>query len=200
MAYIQTICEKQADGHLADLYRRFASPGGTVDNVLKVHSLNPESLEAHCQLYLQAMHRPSPLSRTEREIIGVVVSRLNACGYCLDHHARGLARLVGEERADLVAALRSGEADAPLTERERAIADYASKLAATPSAVGQADVDALRAAGLTDREVLDTAQAAAYFAYANRIVLGLGAQLETPQETQPAAGTDARAEPGHANA
>jgi alkylhydroperoxidase family enzyme len=81
MAFIETIAPSDARGPLAALYRRFGNRDGTVDNVLRAHSLNPESLEAHCALYMQAMHRPSPLSRVEREIIAVTVSRLNECHY-----------------------------------------------------------------------------------------------------------------------
>lgn len=81
MAYIDTIDKSAAHGKLAELYKRFANPDGSVDEVLKVHSANPDALEAHCALYVQALHQPSPLSRAEREIIGVVVSRLNGCHY-----------------------------------------------------------------------------------------------------------------------
>ncbi len=81
MAFIETIAPSDASGPLAELYRRFGNKDGTVDNVLQAHSLNPESLEAHCGLYVQAMHRPSPLSRVEREIIAVTVSRVNECQY-----------------------------------------------------------------------------------------------------------------------
>ncbi len=81
MAYIKTISESDAEGRLAELYRRFANSDGTVDNVLKVHSLNPAALLAHAQIYEQAMHAPSPVSRLEREIIAIGVSRLNGCGY-----------------------------------------------------------------------------------------------------------------------
>ena len=81
MAYIRTIAEADARGRLAELYQRFSNPDGSVDNILKAHALNPESLESHCALYLQALHRPSPLSRLERELIGVTVSRLNKCHY-----------------------------------------------------------------------------------------------------------------------
>lgn len=177
MAYIQTIPESQATGPLAALYKRFANPDGTVDDVLKVHSLNPDSLEAHCALYAQAMHKPSPVTRAEREMVGVAVSRINGCRYCLRHHATGLQRLLPEDRKPIADALERGD-EAVLSERERAMVRFASTLTRTPAAVGETDIDALRAAGLTDREVLDIAQAAAYFAYANRIVLGLGAELE----------------------
>ncbi|MBZ0172782.1 MAG: peroxidase-related enzyme [Phycisphaerales bacterium] len=178
MAHIDIIAESDARGELAVLYKRYGNPDGAVDNVLKVHSLNPASLAAHCALYVQACHAPGPVSRAEREIVGVVVSRLNGCDYCREHHAAGLRRLLPEDRrliADMLA--RGDEADAPLSERERAIVVYASKLTRSPAAITRADTGAMRAAGLTDREILDTAQVAAYFAYANRIVLGLGAEL-----------------------
>ncbi len=177
MAYIRTIPESQADGKLAELYGRFGNPDGTVDDVLKVHSLNPESLEAHCALYVQSMHRPSPVSRAEREIVGVVVSRINGCAYCMEHHAAGLRRLLPPERRAIADELCRG-GDGGLDGRERAMAAYAAKLTQTPDAVTREDIDRLHAAGLDDREILDVAQAAAYFAYANRIVLGLGAVLE----------------------
>lgn len=177
MAYIETVPEGDAAGELAGLYTRFGNPDGTVDDVLKVHSLNPASLEAHCALYVQSMHRPGPVSRAEREMVGVAVSRANGCAYCLEHHARGLERLLDDDRKAAVPALMGGDVSG-LSARERAMVVYADKLARTPDAMARADVDALRDAGLSDREVLDVAQAAAYFAYANRIVLGLGAVLE----------------------
>jgi uncharacterized peroxidase-related enzyme len=193
MAFIDTIAESDATGPLADLYRRYANPDATVDNVLKVHSLNPESLEAHGVLYVQSMHRPSPLSRVEREILGVTVSRLNGCRYCLEHHAAGLARLLPADRKPIARALGRGEVGG-LTARERALGAYAERLTRQPDAVARADIDALRGAGLTDREIVDAAQVIAYFAFANRIVLGLGAELET--HTPIGQWPDARAEAG----
>lgn len=81
MAFIQTIDENEAEGELARLYKRFANPDGSVDDILKLHALNPGSLDAHGALYVQAMHGPSPLSRAEREMIAVAVSRINQCHY-----------------------------------------------------------------------------------------------------------------------
>jgi len=179
MSYIQTIPEAEAAGKLADLYKRFGNPDGTVDNVLKAHSLNPESLEAHCALYVQSCHRPSPVSRAEREMVGVVVSRLNKCIYCREHHAAGLRQLLPEDRKGLEQTLATGDLiTANITPRERAMIGYAIRLTLDPSGVGSGEFEAMRTAGLTDREILDIAQVAAYFAYANRIVLGLGAPLE----------------------
>jgi len=176
MAYIRTIPPARADGPLADLYRRYGNPDGTVDNVLRVHSLNPESLEAHAALYVQSMHRPGPLSRVEREMLGVVVSRINGCRYCLHHHAAGLRRLLPEDRRPLADELMRGRCGR-LTSRESAMVLYAERLTREPASMDAGHIDALRAAGLSDREILDVAQVVGYFAYANRIVLGLGAAL-----------------------
>jgi uncharacterized peroxidase-related enzyme len=180
MSYIEIISESQAQtqgGTIADLYKRFGNSDGTVDNVLKVHSLNPESLEAHCTLYVQSCHRPSPVSRAEREIIGVVVSRLNQCTYCQTHHAAGLKKLLPDDRKQTADEVFAGNLS-NLTERESAMVNYATKLTLEPGAISQQDIDKLTSIGITDREILDIAQVCAYFAYANRIVLGLGASLE----------------------
>lgn len=150
-----------------------------MDNVLKVHSLNPDSLEAHCGLYVQSMHRPSPLSRAEREMLGVTVSRVNGCGYCMHHHASGLERLLDGGRAQVPEELVRGEFGS-LSERERALVEFAEELTRTPATISRQDVEELRACGLSDLEVLDAVQVIGYFAYANRIVLGLGAELEPP--------------------
>ena len=72
--------------------------------------------------------------------------------------------------------LQAGDT-AHLTSRELAMLRYAEQLARAPSTLRRMHVDALRRAGLTDREIHDVAQVAAYFAYANRVVLGLGAEL-----------------------
>jgi len=67
---------------------------------------------------------------------------------------------------------------ATLTPRERAILDYAVKLTKTPSRMTPGDIDALRAVGLGDGEILDTCQVTAYYAYVNRMADGLGVELE----------------------
>jgi len=192
MSYIDIINESDASGTLAEQYQRFGNPDGSVDNVLKVHSLNPESLEAHCALYVQACHRPSPVSRAEREMVGVTVSRLNKCTYCQTHHGTGLKRLLPADRKHIADEIIAGITE-NLTDRENAMVIYATKLTLDPTSITQAEIDQLKAVGLTDREILDVAQVAAYFAYANRIVLGLGAALEfgegeigqVPQESRP---------------
>jgi alkylhydroperoxidase family enzyme len=81
MAWIEVIDEKEAAGDLAAQYAGLVEPWGGVDNILKIHSLSPESLRAHVLLYKTLMHGPSPLTRIQREMIGVVASAANQCHY-----------------------------------------------------------------------------------------------------------------------
>ena len=81
MAWIRMIDEDEAEGKLGELYERFREPWGGVDNILKIHSLNPRSLLGHFELYKTLMRGRSPLSRIQREMIAVVVSAANRCHY-----------------------------------------------------------------------------------------------------------------------
>ena len=81
MAWIDIIDEENAEGSLKEQYNQLIEPWGGVDNILKIHSLNPESLAAHVQLYKTLMYGKSPLRRTDREMIAVVVSTINQCHY-----------------------------------------------------------------------------------------------------------------------
>lgn len=81
MAWIKTIGENDAEGRLKELYAKLIEPWGGVDNILKIHSLNPPSLSAHLELYKTLMRGRSELSRAQREMIAVTVSAINQCEY-----------------------------------------------------------------------------------------------------------------------
>ncbi len=80
MAWIAWVDEADATGPLKKNFDRLATEHG-VDHILKIHSLNPRSLEDHYRLYAHLMRGPSGLSRPEREMIAVVVSKTNDCFY-----------------------------------------------------------------------------------------------------------------------
>ena len=80
MAWIHWVDESEAEGELAQSYRE-GGVGKRVDNILKIHSLNPPSLRHHVELYEHLMRGPSGLSTVEREMIAVVVSKANDCFY-----------------------------------------------------------------------------------------------------------------------
>ena len=81
-AWIETVDESAASGLLQRAYRRAADrKSGKVDHIMKIHSLNPASLLDHQRLYMTLMYGESPLTRAQREMIGVVVSAINRCEY-----------------------------------------------------------------------------------------------------------------------
>lgn len=81
MAWIKVIAEADATGDLKESYRKLTAPWGGVDNILKIHSLNPASLEGHYELYKTLMRSSKDLPKSKREMIAVTVSALNHCVY-----------------------------------------------------------------------------------------------------------------------
>ncbi len=185
MAFIKVVSPQQASGRLKKIYQRVQAPGGQVDNVLQVHSMRPHTLEGHMALYKAVLHHTSNrLPEWYLEAVGVLVSRLNSCTYCAGHHGTGLERLLKAGSMDHEAyksALDQSDPGEPLTARECAGLAYARKLTQTPGQIEAADIDGLRDAGFDDGEILELNQVAAYFAYANRTVSGLG--VNTDSET-----------------
>jgi uncharacterized peroxidase-related enzyme len=173
MSWIREIETEEAQGELKVVYDQLLESRGKVANILKVHSLNPGSMRTHLEMYMQLMFARSRLSRGEREAIAVAVSAANDCAYCVNHHAEALGRFEKDPaRLKQLAADYSKVTD--LSERHRAILDYATRLTRTPAEVSERDMDKLREAGLSDEEILDTALVTAYFNFVNRMALGLG--------------------------
>lgn len=81
MAYINTVAPDRARGTLRVQYEMAERRAGKVWNILQIMSPNPEVLSASMALYLQVMHGPSPLTRGQREMLAVAVSKANACHY-----------------------------------------------------------------------------------------------------------------------
>jgi uncharacterized peroxidase-related enzyme len=133
---------------------------------------DPEALDQRSPLYNAIMFGPRGLPRAERELGVVATSRINGCAYCASVHAKRFVDLTKEP--DVIDRIQADGVDAALDPRRRAIVDYAAKLTANPAAIGAADLAPLRAAGLSELEVLDLTQAVAMFAWANRLMQSLG--------------------------
>lgn len=198
MAFIQVIPPEDAGGRLAQLYKRVKSPQGQVDNVLQVHSLRPHTLTGHMALYKAVLHHTgNRLPEWYLEAIGVMVSRLNGCDYCARHHAQGMRRLLSAEGKDptaYISALEYPEPEPgePFTITEQQGLRYAKSLTLSPGKVNSDDITQLRKAGLDDGEILEVNQVAAYFAYANRTVSGLGVNTDNEElgQSPPTGGDD----------
>lgn len=181
--WISHIPYTEAEGRLRSLYDRIKGPDDNVDNIMLAHSLRPHSMEGHMALYKYVLHHASnAIPKWFLETLGVYVSSLNACAYCVDHHFAGLTRLLKND--DRAAAIRTAlQADVfadAFTPAESAALHYAQALTLRPRAQDElrARLEALRAAGFDDGRILEVNQVVAYFNYANRTVLGLGVSTD----------------------
>ncbi|MFQ5678952.1 MAG: carboxymuconolactone decarboxylase family protein [Gemmatimonadota bacterium] len=176
MSWIRALGYEESEGRLRELYDRVRGPGGQIDAILRLHSLRPHTLEGHLALYKAVLHHVgNRLPRPLLEALGAYVSLLNGCDYCVEHHFAGLRRLVGdEEHRGIRRALERRRPQDVFDPREAAAFRYAERLTLEPGRLTREDVEELREAGLEDGEVLEVNQVVAYFAYANRTVLGLG--------------------------
>jgi uncharacterized peroxidase-related enzyme len=181
MTWIKTISYDDAEGKLKRLYDRIKGPDNNVDNIMLAHSLRPHTMEGHMALYKHVLHHTrNTLPKVFLETIGVYVSSLNNCAYCVEHHFAGMARLLGDrERTSLVRrALESRQPGDAFEGAELAALQYAEQLAIRPDTISESVIEGLRAAGLDDGQILEINQVTAYFCYANRTVLGLGINTE----------------------
>jgi uncharacterized peroxidase-related enzyme len=140
---------------------------GFVPNVLKAYAFDMAKLEAFVAMYNDLMLASSGLSKLEREMIAVAVSAQNRCYYCLVAHGAAVRQLSGDPILGewMVTNYRA----ARLSKRQRAMLDFAVKLTAEPWTVEDADREALRRAGLSERDIWDVAAVAAFFNMSNRL-------------------------------
>jgi uncharacterized peroxidase-related enzyme len=124
-------------------------------------------LSAFVAMYNDLMLAPSGLSKLEREMIAVAVSSQNKCYYCLVAHGAAVRALSGDPPLGELIAMNYRSAR--LSPRERAMLDFAVKLTAEPWSIEDADREALRRAGFTDRDIWDIAAVAAFFNMSNRV-------------------------------
>lgn len=177
MPYIKVINHPEAEGELKEIYDHLVETRGKLAEVHKIQSLNPRSIMNHMDLYMTIMFGKSPLKRYQREMIAVVVSAANDCEYCQIHHGAALNHFW--KNKEKVNALWTDYQSVDLDNADRLLCEYAHVLSKTPGAVTEAAyLIPLKEAGLEDRAILDAALVIAYFNFVNRLVLGLGVQLE----------------------
>lgn len=178
MPWIETVPYKDATGKLKMLYDRVKGPDDNVDNIMMMHSLRPHTMEGHMAIYKYVLHHSgNTLPKWFLEVIGVWVSSLNECTYCVEHHFAGLKRLLGDDpRAEAIrVAIEARDPMlAPLDDAQKQAMAYARQLTLDPGGMREDMTIALRQAGFSDGEILEVNQVSAYFSYANRTVLGLG--------------------------
>lgn len=145
---------------------------GFVPNVMRVLSHRPDEFRAFFAYHDALMEGASGLTKAEREMIVVVTSALNRCPYCVIAH--GAILRIRAKNPRIADQLATNYKTAEITARERAILDFAVKVAAAAADLSDHDRQAARAAGLTDEDLWDIAAITAFFAMSNRLASAAG--------------------------
>lgn len=177
MSWIKTIAYQAADSKLKRIYDRVKGPNDNIDNVLAIHSLRPHTLMGHMTLYKSVLHNASnTLPKWYLEALGVYVSHLNQCEYCVTHHLAGLRRLLSDDsKTDaFLEAAQLNKLEFFFNDKYFAGAAYAKQLTTALGSIQKSNIEALKNVGFTDGEILEINQVTSYFNYVNRSVLGLG--------------------------
>jgi uncharacterized peroxidase-related enzyme len=140
---------------------------GFVPNVLSAYAFDNAKLEAFVAMYNDLMLAPSGLSKLEREMIAVAVSSVNRCYYCLVAHGAAVRTLSGDPALGELMVMNYRAAR--LSTRQRAMLDFATKLTAEPWSIEDADREALRKAGFSERDIWDIAAVAGFYNMSNRV-------------------------------
>jgi uncharacterized peroxidase-related enzyme len=147
---------------------------GMVPNVLTAYAFDIDKLNAFTAMYNDLMLAESGLSKLEREMIAVVVSSINRCWYCQVAHGAAVRQLSG--KPELGEAMVMNWRMAALSKREHAMLTFAEKVAKASAEVEEADREALRAAGFSDRDIWDIASVVGFFSMSNRVASATGMQ------------------------
>jgi uncharacterized peroxidase-related enzyme len=140
---------------------------GFVPNVLLSYAFDDDKLAHFIAMSDNLLLADSGVSKLEREMIAVVVSSFNHCYYCLAAHGAVVRKRSGDPRLGDKMVMNYRTAD--LTTKQRAMLDFAWKLTEKPWEVGEADRQALRDAGWTERDIWDIAAVASFFNMSNRL-------------------------------
>ena len=180
MSWIKTINYQDANSVLKRVYDRVKGPNNKVDNVLTIHSLRPHSLVGHMTLYKSVLHNSNnTLPKWYLEALGVYVSYLNGCNYCVEHHLEGLKRLLNDEDKfeSFFNSVKNNSLHRFFDDKYILGANYAKKLTLEIKNIIKNDIDQMKIAGFSEGEILEINQVISYFNYVNRTVLGLGVSL-----------------------
>ena len=140
---------------------------GFVPNVLLSYAHSMEKLDVFSRFYNDLMLAPSGLTKLEREMIAVAVSSENKCFYCLTAHGEAVRRLSGDPALGEMMVMNYRAAD--LSDKQRAMLDFAVLMTNASYAIEDADRDALRKVGWSERDIWDIGAVASFYNMTNRM-------------------------------
>ena len=140
---------------------------GFIPNVFLALAHRPDELRAFLAYHDAVMERDGGLTKAEREMIVVATSSANDCHYCVIAHG-AILRIRAKDPlvADQVA-INHRKAD--ITERQKAMLDFALLVAEDSASVVEEDLDVLRDHGFSDEDIWDITAITALFGLSNRM-------------------------------
>ena len=181
MSWIKNILPKDAEAYQKKIYDRFFPNEKNQKNIYTVNNLRPHTIEALLSFEKSIINsKDNKLPGWFIEAIGMYVSYLNGCEYCIEHHYDNMKTLLKNNlRAEEIrSALAENQPGKVFDVWEKAIMKFAETLTLAPASINEESLEELRLCGLEDQEILEITQAVAYFSYVNRIALGLGVKVE----------------------
>lgn len=180
------VADEEASAELKAALDEARTPHGTVDNVMRVHSLRPSTMHGHVLLYRSVLHDDAnTVPMWLQEMIASYVSALNDCAYSFSNHWANARHLMVTQRgmapalADSIeTALKDDAPELVFDGAELAMLHYARKLTREPGVMAEDDITVMRRHGVDDGEILEVNQIVGYFNYVNRLLNGLGVTLE----------------------
>ena len=142
---------------------------GFIPNVFLTLAHRPDEFRAFFAYHDALMLRESGLSKAEREMIVVATSGSNHCQYCIVAH--GAILRIYAKNPQIADQLAVHHARADISDRQKAMLDFAVKLARTPEAISETDHAVLRDHGFDDEDIWDIGAITAFFALSNRMAL-----------------------------
>ena len=177
MSWMPMVEREGAPAEIAEVFDTISgySKSGRLSNVWKTWAGDARGLATMHAHYRELMGDPAPLSQAQAEMIGLVVSATNGCGYCVAHSGGRLAALSGEALArDIARDYR----DANITAQERVLCDAAVALTCEPCERTNADLERMREYGFSDAAIMRALGLASFYNLVNRMAWALGVPLE----------------------
>jgi uncharacterized peroxidase-related enzyme len=171
-AWIAVPSPDQLPTEVAEEIGDIAERIGFMPNVARLLAVTPRHFVGWWKYFDDLMRGPSGLTKTQREMIAVVISAESHCPYCVAAHAAALRMRTKDDA--LVERLAVNYRHVELDPRDRAMLDFAVKLTKTPDECGQSDLERLRAVGYTDENVLHIVEVTAIFNYNVRLAAATG--------------------------
>ena len=172
--FIKTVSDAEAEGEIAQIYADERASMGMVMNATRCWSARPDML-APVEHLLHQLRNGFSLGLVNFRLITLIVAKHVPSSYCSHVYFRTLSKAIGRDK---VLAIHRDFRSAGLTEAEVAMLAYAEQIAIDASKITQADIEALRATGLTDLNIADIALAASYRCFMSRYFDAVGATVE----------------------